>query len=247
LSTGDGVKPRYATIIITVALLLGATACATRTVEAEVATDATPVTYPGVTIAVVGDSISEQSREEIDDYGRSEGFGTDVDATAGFMTREKQEAAESAPPGRRADRERRRRALGRLAQGEVRVREQGTPLRLLDQQVPGMAAAVAHMQHDVLAERVGAVSPGGVGGERENCGDLLVGQVIGDPDLRARRRHSAGSRSVAAVAMSRPSSWRGGTNRYPTLRTVPMRPSCSAPSLARRRRTWTSTVRVPPK
>jgi len=89
------VKPRYATIIITVALLLGATACATRTVEAEVATDATPVTYPGVTIAVVGDSISEQSREEIGEYGRSEGFGTDVDATAGFMTREKQDAAEA--------------------------------------------------------------------------------------------------------------------------------------------------------
>jgi hypothetical protein len=95
LSTGDGVKPRYATIIITVALLLGATACATRTVEADVATDAPPVTYAGVTIAVVGDSISEQSREEIGEYGRSEGFGTDVDATAGFMTREKQDAAEA--------------------------------------------------------------------------------------------------------------------------------------------------------
>jgi hypothetical protein len=89
------VKPRYATIMITVALLVGATACASRTVEAEVATDASPVTYPGVTIAVVGDSISEQSREEIDVYGRAQGYGTDVDATAGFMTREKQDAAQA--------------------------------------------------------------------------------------------------------------------------------------------------------
>src|SRR5512132_500918 len=34
--------------------------------------------------------------------------------------------------------------------------------------------------------------------------------------------------------------------RYPTPRTVSIRPSCAGPSFARSRRTWTSTVRVPP-
>jgi hypothetical protein len=90
----NGVRPRCATIIICTIALLVSASCAGRSVEAEVATDA-PVTYAGVTIAVVGDSISEQSREEIDDYGRRQGFGTDVDATAGFMTREKQDAAQA--------------------------------------------------------------------------------------------------------------------------------------------------------
>src|SRR5439155_24011878 len=39
----------------------------------------------------------------------------------------------------------------------------------------------------------------------------------------------------------------GVSSLYPTLRTVAIIASCSAPSFARRRRTCTSTVRVPPK
>ena len=37
-----------------------------------------------------------------------------------------------------------------------------------------------------------------------------------------------------------------GRSGSPTERTVSMRWACSSPSLARRRRTWTSTVRAPP-
>ena len=52
-----------------------------------------------------------------------------------------------------------------------------------------------------------------------------------------------GTRYVVQVSHS---SSPDGANRYPTLRTVPMTDSRS-PSLARSRRTCTSTVRVPPK
>lgn len=84
-------KPRVATMIIAAVLVLGASACGSRVGEADVA--AGPPT-----IAVIGDSITEQSTSEIDTYGRERGFATVVDATSGFMTREKQEAAEAIAP-----------------------------------------------------------------------------------------------------------------------------------------------------
>lgn len=85
-------KPRFATMIAT-ALLLGVTACGAGTDDARLATE--PSTIPMATIAVVGDSITEQSTPAIERAGRARGFDTDVDATSGFMTREKQEAAEA--------------------------------------------------------------------------------------------------------------------------------------------------------
>ena len=54
------------------------------------------------TIAVIGDSISEQSKPSIDRYGRDQGFVTAVDATSGFMTREKQDGAKAAAATRPA-------------------------------------------------------------------------------------------------------------------------------------------------
>jgi hypothetical protein len=87
-------KPRTATIIITAALaLVGASGCGSGT-EADVASADAPARAPaGPTIAVVGDSITEQSKNEIDAYTADRGLGSHVDATSGFMTREKQDAA----------------------------------------------------------------------------------------------------------------------------------------------------------
>ena len=64
----------------------------------------------------------------------------------------------------------------------------------------------------------------------------------------ARRRAIADARSSECgdYPVRRADSSAGVTNLYPTLRTVPMTDSYSGPSLARSRRTWTSTVRVPP-
>lgn len=86
-------KPRYALMIATVALLLGASACGSDATDSLVASEGTATRAR--TIAVVGDSITEQSKNEIERYGRSRDLATAVDATAGFMTREKQEAAET--------------------------------------------------------------------------------------------------------------------------------------------------------
>ncbi len=66
-----------------------------------------------------------------------------------------------------------------------------------------------------------------------------------------RHKISSASAASAAVLASgcaglRPSGL-AGTNLYPTLRTVPISASFSEPSLARSRRTCTSTVLVPPK
>ena len=76
-------------------------------------------------------------------------------------------------------------------------------------------------------------------------------------DRRREHRESAVVVLRRAIADARSSEYRrypvrradssaGVTNRYPTLRTVPMTDSYSGPSLARSRRTCTSTVRVPP-
>lgn len=57
----------------------------------------------------------------------------------------------------------------------------------------------------------------------------------------------ASSAALALASSAARSTFSGVTNRYPTFRTVPISDSCSGPSFARSRRTWTSTVRVPPK
>jgi hypothetical protein len=62
----------------------------------------------------------------------------------------------------------------------------------------------------------------------------------------AARETNARSSDYRHYPVSRADSSTGVTNRYPTLRTVPMTDSYSGPSLARSRRTCTSTVRVPP-
>ncbi len=62
----------------------------------------------------------------------------------------------------------------------------------------------------------------------------------------AARETNARSSEYRHYPVSRADSSTGVTNRYPTLRTVPMTDSYSGPSLARSRRTCTSTVRVPP-
>ena len=66
------------------------------------------------------------------------------------------------------------------------------------------------------------------------------------PDLDDRRAQQPPRPLETHGAVSTLASTASGTNRYPTLRTVPMRTSWSCPSLARSRRTWTSIVRVPP-
>lgn len=93
-------KPRYATMIATAALLIGAAACGTGSSDEQVAAERS--TPSGPTIAIVGDSITEQSKDAIDRYGRSKDLVTEVDATSGFMTREKQDAAASAASGQPA-------------------------------------------------------------------------------------------------------------------------------------------------
>jgi hypothetical protein len=89
------VKSRSATLIVAALLLVGLTACGERTIGG--ATDAEAVSDIGLpTVAVVGDSITEQSKSDLESYARGRGFATDVDATSGFMTREKQDAATEA-------------------------------------------------------------------------------------------------------------------------------------------------------
>ena len=124
-----------------------------------------------------------------------------------------QHAAQALAPGRGAHRQLGGRPLGRIADVEVGVAEQARRVLLLGQQVQGAAAAVTQVQHDVLAQGVGAVDARGLIGQREGGADLLVGQVRRDPDASVGCTHRTGSRRVAAVATSRPSSWRGGTNR----------------------------------
>ena len=138
------------------------------------------------------------------------------------------------------------RALDEIGDVEMRVADEA-PLRGPGEQVAYVGiAAVAKVQHHVLGDRGHPVMPRGVIDEVEDIEDLRAVEVATDLDrahLPARLSISASSSSVDTVA----SSGRAGTKRYPTLRTVPMSASCSGPSLARRRRTWTSTVRVPPK
>jgi hypothetical protein len=62
----------------------------------------------------------------------------------------------------------------------------------------------------------------------------------------AAHETNARSSEYKHYPVRRADSSAGVTKRYPTLRTVPMTDSYSGPSLARSRRTCTSTVRVPP-
>ena len=96
-----------------------------------------------------------------------------------------------------------------------------------------------------LVDRVDAVD---LGGGLDDPVDLCPGrvEVVRTDPSHAQRRVSVFSTAGTASADGA-GSLVGSTKRYPTLRTVPIRVSCSGPSLARRRRTWTSTVRVPPK
>src|SRR5690606_37653253 len=104
-------------------------------------------------------------------------------------------------------------------------------------------------EREVEARAVGRdelMAPGAVGQRGREVGG--VGRHPDEP-TGVPGPLSADDPAVPAPASSTPSAGRrsfGGSNRYPTLRTVPMSCSCSGPSLARRRRTWTSTVRVPP-
>lgn len=92
----------YATIIATgvAAVLLGFTGCTASRGDAEVASARTAVVPP--ILAIVGDSITEQSAAELHAYGADRGLGIEIDATSGFMTREKQDAAEAIAPIRPA-------------------------------------------------------------------------------------------------------------------------------------------------
>ena len=76
-------------------------------------------------------------------------------------------------------------------------------------------------------------------------------QLAAGPGARCARaicvgRSAARTSRIRRYPVRRADSSAGVTNRYPTLRTVPMTDSYSGPSLARSRRTCTSTVRVPP-
>ena len=82
-----------------VALLGAASACSAQAGGIEVDAGAVPGTAADSgrpSIAVIGDSITEQSADELETAAARRGFDVDVDATAGFMTREKQDAAEAA-------------------------------------------------------------------------------------------------------------------------------------------------------
>lgn len=82
-------------VIAVVAAALAATACVNTGRAAEVAAGPPGSDDGRPTIALVGDSISYQSREELEARGAALGYRTEIDATSGFMTREKQEAAEA--------------------------------------------------------------------------------------------------------------------------------------------------------
>ena len=81
--------------------------------------------------------------------------------------------------------------------------------------------------------------PGALGRRR---GALPLGALGRDRGLGLRRRRAERRRATAPVRAPR-CRGRSGSRRE---RTVSIRWACSSPSLARRRRTWTSTVRAPP-
>ena len=78
-----------------------------------------------------------------------------------------------------------------------------------------------------------------------SCTQLAPGLVLAALAQFVGRSAARTSR-IRRYPVRRADSSAGVTNRYPTLRTVPMTDSYSGPSLARSRRTCTSTVRVPP-
>jgi hypothetical protein len=92
------VKPRLAPVAGVVLLVLVlAVGCGGRVVDAQADEPVEVVALAGPrTIAVIGDSISEQSKPSLERYGAAHDLTLDVDATSGYMTREKQDAAEQA-------------------------------------------------------------------------------------------------------------------------------------------------------
>jgi hypothetical protein len=73
-------------------VLLAACAGPTRVADVDAGAPGSTVVGPP-TLALLGDSISEQSSEELSAAAARHGLRARVDATAGFMTREKQEGA----------------------------------------------------------------------------------------------------------------------------------------------------------
>jgi hypothetical protein len=140
-----------------------------------------------------------------------------------------------------------------LARRQVRVADDG--LVLSGQQVP--RAVRREFAKHLLAYGSDAVAARRVvdhGADRS----LHVSRQACAPDQRSHwlrkgsprpsgrsASNSASTSSDKSAVAGRPRA--GRTALYPTLRTVPINDSYSGPSLARSLRTWTSTVRVPPK
>ena len=123
-------------------------------------------------------------------------------------------AAEAAAAGRGAHRQLGARPLGRVGDVEVGVAEQAR--RVLAARPAGAGSSVPPWRRcsdDVLGQRVGAVDPGG---SSASASAARISWSVRCAVTRMRVvgcTHRTGSRRVAAVATSRPSSWRGGTNR----------------------------------
>jgi len=85
---------RAAIVAVAALVLLGSTACSFGGPSGpDVDAGGPPDDRP--TIAVVGDSLTVQSEWAIHEHGDEAGFATNVDATNGFRTRDKQGAAEA--------------------------------------------------------------------------------------------------------------------------------------------------------
>src|SRR5262249_5499590 len=148
-----------------------------------------------------------------------------------------QPGGDAPPPVVRAHRQLRARPLDPVGHIEVGIAGEGRPV--VDQEVQRLPVApVPQVQQHVLAGRGHPVGLGD-GPQQGEYGVGLVAVESGPAD-------DLGGHTETVLARLLPL---GGclTNLYPTLRTVPISTSYSAPSLARSRRTCTSTVRVPPK
>jgi hypothetical protein len=132
----------------------------------------------------------------------------------------------------------------RSAARTSRIRRRRRRSQRKDASAPSISIARCRSLGPALVSRC---LPPSLADERRVCSLARPGQRRASlAPCDGARLPTLATRNAGDYPVRRADSSAGVTNRYPTLRTVPMTDSYSGPSLARSRRTWTSTVRVPP-